>query len=365
MSIISRRQKDALLNDVARMINNNNHTAFANHAKTAESVGNSDLKLFVDAPKKEFVIRYGKKEMRFNCSEQSIKELNEIVFNDNTKIKGISDTPSSSASVAFSAKGAQQLKQSIDNIASKEHNHDDKYAAIEHNHDDKYADKNHTHDSYQPKGNYSEANHNHDTKYADKNHGHDNYQPKGNYSEANHNHDSKYADKNHSHYGIDSKDDLKEFINDITKDPWYIKLFKGIEIASDVLQTGFILGLDAQIKAIYAALATNGIVDTAQSMSTLGTVLFGYANKFKSVADTITKVGKIFENVNDVCQTVTKPIQYTADLLEKGAGVVEQFSDIKSAYEFKELVGRIQNGGNVGKKLGKATDYVFDRNLID
>ena len=338
MSIISRRQKDALLNDVARMINNNNHTAFANHAKTAESVGNSDLKLFVDAPKKEFVIRYGKKEMRFNCSEQSIKELNEIVFNDNTKIKGISDTPSSSSSVAFSAKGAQQLKQSIDNIASKEHNHDDKYAAKEHNHDDKYADKNHSHD---------------------------NYQPKGDYSQANHNHDSKYADKNHSHYGIDSKDDLKEFINDITKDPWYIKLFKGIEIASDVLQTGFILGLDAQIKAIYAALATNGIVDTAQSMSTLGTVLFGYANKFKSVADTITKVGKIFENVNDVCQTVTKPIQYTAELLEKGAGVVEQFNDIKSAYEFKELVGRIQNGAEVGKKLGKATDYVFDRNLID
>ena len=338
MSIISRRQKDALLNDVARMINNNNHTAFANHAKTAESVGNSDLKLLVDAPKKEFVIRYGKKEMRFNCSEQSIKELNEIVFNDNTKIKGISDTPSSSSSVAFSAKGAQQLKQSIDNIASKEHNHDDKYAAKEHNHDDKYADKNHTHDNYQPKGNYSEANHNHDTKYAD---------------------------KNHSHYGIDSKDDLKEFINDITKDPWYIKLFKGIEIASDVLQTGFILGLDAQIKAIYAALATNGIVDTAQSMSTLGTVLFGYANKFKSVADTITKVGKIFENVNDVCQTVTKPIQYTAELLEKGAGIVEEFSDVKSAFEFKELVGRFQNGAEVGKKLGKATDYVFDRNLID
>ena len=338
MSIISRRQKDALLNDVARMINNNNHTAFANHAKTAESVGNSDLKLFVDAPKKEFVIRYGKKEMRFNCSEQSIKELNEIVFNDNTKIKGISDTPSSSASVAFSAKGAQQLKQSIDNIASKEHNHDDKYAAKEHNHDDKYADKNHSHD---------------------------NYQPKGNYSEANHNHDSKYADKNHSHYGIDSKDDLKEFINDITKDPWYIKLFKGIEIASDVLQTGFILGLDAQIKAIYAALATNGIVDTAQSMSTLGTVLFGYANKFKSVADTITKVGKIFENVNDVCQTVTKPIQYTAELLEKGAGIVEEFSDVKSAFEFKELVGRFQNGASVGKKLGKATDYVYDRNLLD
>ena len=38
MSIISRRQKELLLNDVARMINNNNHTAFANHAKISESV---------------------------------------------------------------------------------------------------------------------------------------------------------------------------------------------------------------------------------------------------------------------------------------------------------------------------------------
>ena len=54
MSVLSRRQKDSLLNDVARMINNNNHTAFANHAKISESVGNGDMKILVDAPKKEW-----------------------------------------------------------------------------------------------------------------------------------------------------------------------------------------------------------------------------------------------------------------------------------------------------------------------
>ena len=58
MATISRRQKDILLNDVARMINNNNHTAFANHAKIAETVSNGDLKFYIDSPKKEFVIKY-------------------------------------------------------------------------------------------------------------------------------------------------------------------------------------------------------------------------------------------------------------------------------------------------------------------
>ena len=149
MSVISRRQKELLLNDVARMINNNNHTAFANHAKEAESISNGDLKFFIDSPKKEFVIRFGKKEMRFNCSEQNIKEVNEVVFNNNSTLKGISDSVTlPSSTVALSTKGAQQIKQSIDTKSDKSHNHDDKYADKSHNHDDKYADKLHTHPEY-------------------------------------------------------------------------------------------------------------------------------------------------------------------------------------------------------------------------
>ena len=57
MSVISRRQKEILLSDVQRMINNNNHTAFANHAKIAERITNGDLAFYIDSPKKEFVIK--------------------------------------------------------------------------------------------------------------------------------------------------------------------------------------------------------------------------------------------------------------------------------------------------------------------
>ena len=342
MSVLSRRQKDSLLNDVARMINNNNHTAFANHAKISESVGNGDMKILVDAPKKEFVIRYGKKEIRINCNEQNIKELNEIIFNDNTKIKGISDTPSSSSSTAFSAKGAQQLKQSIDNIANKEHNHDDKYAAKEHNHDDKYAAKEHNHDNYQPKGDYSQANHNHDTKYADKSH----------------NHDTKYADKNHSHYGINNKDDLEKYIKDITKDPWYIKLFKGIEIATEVVQTGFIAGLQAQITALHTAMASNGLVDSVQTMSTLGTALHGYADKFKSVANVIGRIGEGYEKVNDVCQKVIQPINTAAEYIEKGSEVVDELLDCRSRSELRETIQSAEKMSRFFKRLKKTSYYM-------
>ena len=58
MTTISRRQRDLLLNDVSRMINNNIHSAFANHAKVAESISNGDLKLYIDSSKKKLVIKY-------------------------------------------------------------------------------------------------------------------------------------------------------------------------------------------------------------------------------------------------------------------------------------------------------------------
>ena len=92
MSVISRRQRDLLLNDVSRMINNNIHSAFANHAKIAECISNGDLKLYIDSPKKELVLKYGNKNIRFTINEQMINEIVGIVFNDKSILKGISDS---------------------------------------------------------------------------------------------------------------------------------------------------------------------------------------------------------------------------------------------------------------------------------
>ena len=357
MSLISRRQKELLLNDVARMINNNNHTAFANHAKEAESISNGELKLYIDSPKKEFVIKSGKKEIRFNCSEQNIKELSEIKFNNDTSLKGVSDELTlPSSTIALSTKGGQQIKQSIDNKADKEHTHDN-YAEKEHTHDN-YADKTeltqlinnkadilHDHPEYQPIGDYatkdellskSDKEHTHDN-YADKMHTHDNYADKS------HTHD-KYADKDHTHYGIDSKDDLEEFIKDVMEDPWYVKLFHGLEVCSDVYQYGLIAGMQAQILAIHSALAANSIVDGIQTTSSLGTCLNGFASKIKGAADTIKKIGNSFDSIKEPIKKILEPINKVANKVEQYSKIVDNFSNCESLDAAKEMIRRAANG---------------------
>ena len=418
MSIISRRQKELLLNDVYRMINNNNRTAFANQAKISESVSNGDLKFFIDSPKKEFVIRYGKKEIRFSCSDQNIKELNAIMFNDKSTIKGISDSsliPSSN--IALSTKWGSEMKTDINNKADKDHNHDDKYATKDHNHDTKYANINHTHpgyqpsgdyatktdltnyvknstltenytnntnleqnyvknstltenytnntdlelnyatkldlQSYQPAGNYASATHNHDTKYAN----------------INHNHDKDYADKDHTHWDMPSnRDDFEEEIKTIVNGSkaWRVikAIFSGIEVASDVVQYGLIAGMQAQIAAIYNALAASGIVDAAQTTSTLGTALLGYSSKLQDVGNFVTKIGKSFDSVSSVCKKVAEPINKASEAVGRYSRIVDNLSDCGSLTDMTEAVRRFQNGADIAtSRLPRVTD-VLDMNLL-
>ncbi len=289
MTTISRRQKDILLNDVARMINNNNHTAFANHAKIAETVSNGDLKFYIDSPKKEFVIKYGKKEIRLNCSEQCIKELNEIVFKNGAVIKGISDNvilPSST--IALSTKGAQDI---IDSVETK-------------------ADKNHTHSEYLA---------------------------------AEHNHDNTYAKKSHTHWDMPAKkEEFEEKIKDIVLGPIWLRVLKnvftGIEVASDTVQYGLVAGIQAQVTALHTAMAANGLIDTVQTASTLGTTLFGFASTIKDVADVIDTVGNSIDGLRRVCTAVSKPIRTASEAVKKYSNVVDKFIDCGSRARIEELI---------------------------
>ena len=51
--IISRRQRESLLDEVSRMLANKQNVAFANHAKIADRISNGDLALYMDSAKKE------------------------------------------------------------------------------------------------------------------------------------------------------------------------------------------------------------------------------------------------------------------------------------------------------------------------
>ena len=320
MSAISRRQRDLLLNDVNRMINNNIHSAFANHAKIAECISNGDLKLYIDSPKKEVVIKYGNKNIRFTIAEQMINEIAGIVFNDKSIIKGISDScliPSSI--IALSTKGASNLKSNIDNK----------------------ADKNHTHDGYQPKGNY---------------------QPAGNYAAANHTH-SNYADKNHTHWGMpEDTDDFEEEIKTIVNGPKWWRVVKTVGkvlgVASDVVQYGTIAALQAEINALYAAMSANGLMDAAQTASTLGTSMMGYAKTFRNVGDSVQQLGKRFESIAKPCKKISTALNKGADKLGKYSKIVDDFFDINGGYDMTEAVKAFNKGQNISKlKLPKATSF--------
>ena len=332
MSVISRRQKELLLNDVSRMINNNNHTAFANHAKIAECVSNGDLKLFIDAPKKEFVIRYGKKEIRINCSEQSIKELESISFNDKSTINGISDSSTkSSSNVAISTKWASNTESTLNNKAEKYHKHNE------------YADKDHTH-------NYSPEKHTH-SEYATTKHSH-----------------SEYAKSDHTHWNLpNDQEGFEEAIMELVEGTkaWRIikNIFGVIEFASEAVQTGLIAHLETQITALWAAVGGNTAVDGVQTMSTLGSALMGYSDMLKNAGDTIGKIGKVFEPINNVCQKVVGPINEAANTVGRYAKIVDDYVSVHDINQIRELIDRI-GGGSSGHRIPNVKD-VLNQPLLD
>lgn len=335
MSVISRRQKNLLLNDVARMINNNNHTAFANHAKAAETVSNGDLKFYIDSPKKEFVIKYGKNEVRINCNDRCIKELKEIGFSDKTVIKGISDDITNpSPTVALSTKGAFDILRDVGQGIDPTHHHDNKYSKLDHNHNSEYASINHTH----PGGSYGPHTHN------------------------------EYANKNHTHWDLPNKrEEFEEEIKRIVDGPKWLRIlknvFSGIELGSEVVQYGLVAGLQAQITALHATMAMNGMLDTAQTATTLGSALLGYSSKIKDVGDVIGKIGKSFDSVSGVCDKIVTPINQVSEVVNRYAKIVDEFLDPDTKKLMEELI-------KVGKKLNPkraklpATVDVLHQSLI-
>ena len=326
MSIISRRQRDLLLNDVSRMINNNIHSAFANHAKIAECISNGDLKLYIDSPKKELVLKYGNKNMRFTIAEQMMNEIAGIVFNDKSILKGISDSCLiSSSNIALSTKGASNIKKDIDNKADKNHNHDDKYADI-----------NHTHNGYQPKGNYASSSHNHD---------------------------SVYAKKEHTHWDLpEDKDDFEEEIKTIVNGPKWWRIIKTVGkvagVASDIVEFGTIAALQAEITSLYQAMAANGLMDVAQTTSTLGTSMMGYAKTFRNVGDSVQQLGKRFESIAEPCKKISNALNKGADKLGQYSKIVDDFFDINGGHDMTEVAKAFNKGKDIAKtKLPKITSF--------
>ena len=341
--IISRRQRESLLDEVSRMLANKQNVAFANHAKIADRVSNGDLALYMDSAKKEFVMKYGNNNIRFNPKDKSITDLSSILFSDKSTLQGIATTPSSNDKIAISAKWAYthyqdtlkrmkkwnpeglnilQGEATISGITDegkyfeqhlltyeywKDHEQK-KEEEDEKNYDERYAFKEHTHE-----------------QYADKVHSHPEY------SSVSHLHDERYALKDHSHSKYKTEDEIIDLIKEKTKTPWYEKLFKGIEVINDVAQDGYIYWLQTQIEAIYATLAANGIVDTGQTaaMSGIGAVATGVASKILKVADVLDGLGSKFQSISGIVSKITTPIRTVANHLQGYQQIFDVIDDVR------------------------------------
>ena len=341
--IISRRQRESLLDEVSRMLANKQNVAFANHAKIADRVSNGDLALFMDSAKKEFVMKYGNNNIRFNPKERSITDLSSIVFSNNSTLQGITSVPSSNDKIAISSKWAYthyqdtlkrmkkwnpeglnilQGEATITGITDegkyieqhlltyeywKDHQ-EKKEEEDEKNYDERYAFKNHTHD-----------------QYANKQHTH------GEYSSVSHLHDERYAFKDHSHDEYLNEEEIIDLIKDETKTPWYEKLFKGIEVIAEVSQDGYIYWLQTQVQSIYATLAANGLVDTGQTatITGVGAVATGVASKVLKLADGLSYIGSKFESVSGIVNKITTPIRKVANHLQGYQEIFDVIDDVQ------------------------------------
>ena len=78
--ILSRRQRESLLDEVAKMIANKQNVAFANCSKISERVSNNDLSFYINSVDKAFIMKYANNTMTFNCKEKTFSELNALIF---------------------------------------------------------------------------------------------------------------------------------------------------------------------------------------------------------------------------------------------------------------------------------------------
>ena len=337
---LSRRQKDNILDIMSRMIANKQQVAFANHAKDTERVSNGDLNFYINSPDKEFVIKYTDKTMRFNAKQRSFSELEALIFANKNKITGISDSYGNSSTIALSTKAGKALNDDMTDIKNK-------FKAW--NPSIGIGIGNSTITGITDEGKYSEQHiltyeywkdHEEKCKCSDEQ----------KQQEQQQNLDNRYALKDHLHNGLHSEEDIKNIVEDKlssklwtrkelenliadeTEEPWYKKLFKGLEIVNEVVQDGYIVALQQQINALWAALAANGMADVGQQISGAGALIKGVSSKIGKVADVCDWVGQKFPKLADAMDTISGPIRTITSKLDDFQGVVDAFFDTSNGY---------------------------------
>ena len=328
--ILSRRQRESLLDEMNRMIANKQSVAFANHSKISERVSNSDLSFYINSPDKEFIIKYSNNEMKLNAKEKTFSELTALIFSNKNKITGISDSGRNDSTIALSSKWA--YNKDLETLKRmKKYNPEGISGSgiveiIGITDEGKYTEQHLL--TYEYWKDHQEEQHeedekNYDERYAFKDHIHQEYATKEELafkSDITHDHADKYL----------TKSEIIDLIDDETSTPWYERLFKGLEILQDAAQDGYLFWLQEQINAIYGILYAQGIVVTTGELSGVGAAVTGVGDKLRTAANVFDKIGDRFQSVKKFTDTCSK-------YLNKGADALTRFDKIR--VEFTRDIG--------------------------
>ena len=102
-----------------------------------------------------------------------------------------------------------------------------------------------------------------------------------------------------------------------TADPWYVKLFQGLEVLQDLAQDGYIIALQQQINTIFQVLAAHGFITGYQQVSGLGSLMLGVSGKFQTAANVLDVIGDNVSCLEGVCDSISTPLQNAADYIQQ------------------------------------------------
>ena len=346
--ILSRRQRESLLDEMTRMLANKQTVAFANHSKISERVSNGDLSFYINSPDKEFVIKYSNNTMKLNAKDKTFSELNALIFSNKNKITGITDTGQNSSTISLSAKWAYNKDIETMNRMKKYNPKGVSGSGVVEivgiTDENKYSEQHLLTYEYwkdNQEKQEEEEQQNYDERYAFKEHQHQQYPTREELttllttkSDITHDHKDKYL----------TKDEIVDLIDDETGTPWYEVLFKGLETGTpwyevlfkgletihDLGQDGYIYWLQTQINTIYGILEAQGVIVSAGKLSGLGATVTGVGTKLRSAADVFDAIGNKFNKVKGFTDTCSK-------YLNKGADMLTQFDKIR--VEFVKDIG--------------------------
>ena len=357
--ILSRRQRDSLLDEMSRMLANKQTVAYANHAKISERLSNGELSLYMDTNTKSFIMKYAERQMKLNAREQTMSELKALIFaNKKGTIKGITDKPANDSTLALSAKygydqenewkkkfkgyNPKTLLQSGREVTITGITDENKYMTqhlLTYEYWKDNEEKCKCKDQQEQQENY-------DQRYAMKQHTHQQYIElvTG---------DNRYAFKDHNHKEYLNKPEIEDLIDKKLEPPWYEKLFNGLESLVEVGQTGYIAALQAQIDACYGILTANGFVDTMQSAGSLIGMVSDIMGGLSDFADVAETVGEWIPELNGTIQQITSPIREMSNVIHSYSEMIDEvFQNVENPPDWmKKVAHHIKHTGTLDEFL--------------